>query len=53
MLKIFMTRDKKLLIYLMIMQKLDLKLFTNQNKMKLKEQDLKYLHLNKYFKDYQ
>ena len=37
-----MIRDKKLLIYLMIMRKLDLKLFTNQNKMKLKEQDLKY-----------
>ena len=42
MLEIFMTRDKKVLIYLMIMQKLDLKPFTNQNKMKLKEQDLKY-----------
>ena len=37
-----MTRDKKILIYLMIMQKLDLKLFTNENKMKLKEKDLKY-----------
>ena len=37
-----MTRDKKILIYLMIMQKLDLKPFINQNKMKLKEQDLKY-----------
>ena len=49
MLKIFMTRDKKLLIYLIIMQKLDLKLFTDQSKMKLKEQDLKYLHLNKSF----
>ena len=42
MLEIFMTRDKKLLVYLMIMQKLDLKPFTNQNKMKLKEQGLKY-----------
>ena len=42
MLKIFMNRDKKLLIYLMIMQKLDLKLFTNQNEMKLSEKDLKY-----------
>ena len=39
MLEISITRDKKLLIYLTIMQKLDLKLFTNQNKMKLKEQD--------------
>ena len=37
-----MTRDKKLLIYLMIIQELDLKPFTNQNKMKLKEQVLKY-----------
>ena len=37
-----MIRDKKLLICLMIIQKLDLKPFTNQNKMKLKEQDLKY-----------
>ena len=34
-----MTRDKKLLIYLMIMQKLDLKPFANQNKMKLREKD--------------
>ena len=40
--RIFMTRDKKLLIYLMIIQKLDLKPFTNQNKMKLREKDLKY-----------
>ena len=37
-----MTRDRKLLIYLMIIQKLDLKQFTNQNKMKLKGKDLKY-----------
>ena len=37
-----MTRDEKILIYLMIMQKLDLKPFTNQNKMKLREKDLKY-----------
>ena len=38
-----MSRDKKKkLIYLMIMQKLDLKPFTIQNKMELKEQDLKY-----------
>ena len=37
-----MTRDKKLLIYLMIIQELDLKPFTNQNKMKLKVQVLKY-----------
>ena len=38
MLKIFMIQDKKLSIYLMIMQKLDLKLFMKQNR----EQDLKY-----------
>ena len=38
-----MTRDKKLLIYLMIIQKLDLKPSTNQNKiMQQKEKDLKY-----------
>ena len=42
MLKIFMTQDKKLLIYLIVTQKLDLKLFTNQNKMRLREKDLKY-----------
>ena len=41
--KNFMTQDKKLLICLMIIQKLDLKLSTNQNKtMQLKEKDLKY-----------
>ena len=40
--KIFMAQDKKLLIYSMIIQELDLKLFKNQNKMKLKEQGLKY-----------
>ena len=43
MLKIFVIRDKKLLIYSMIIQELDLKLFTNQNKIKLKEQDVKIL----------
>ena len=37
-----MIRDKKLLIYLMIMQKLDQKPFTNQNKIKQKEQGLRY-----------
>ena len=37
-----MAQDKKLLIYSMIIQELDLKLFKNQNKMKLKEQGLKY-----------
>ena len=35
-------QDKKLSIYLMIMQELDLKLFIYQNKMKQQEQDLKY-----------
>ena len=39
MLKIFTTQGKKLLIYLMIMQKLDQTPFKNVNKMKLKEQD--------------
>ena len=42
MLKIFMIRDKKVLIYLMITQKLNLNLFIDQNMMKLNEQDLKY-----------
>ena len=37
-----MTQGKKLLIYSMIIQELDPKAFTNQNKIKLKEQDLKY-----------
>ena len=37
-----MTQGKKLLIYVIATQKLDLKLFTNQNKIKLKEKDLKY-----------
>ena len=32
MLKIFVTQDRKLLIYLIVTQKLDLKPFTNQNK---------------------
>ena len=42
MLKIFIIRDKKLLTDSMIIQELDVKLFTNQNKIKLKEQGLKY-----------
>ena len=42
MFKIFKTQSKKLLIYLIVTQKLDLKLFTNQNKIKMKEKDLKY-----------
>ena len=41
-LKIFIIQDKELLIYLMIIQKLDLKPFMKQTKMELKEQDLKY-----------
>ena len=36
------SRQFILSIYLMIMQKLDLNLFINQNKMKQQEQDLKY-----------
>ena len=39
MLKIFMTQGKKLLIYSIATQKLDLKPFTNQSKIKLKEKD--------------
>ena len=46
MLKIFMVQDKKLSVYLIITQELDPKLF-----MKLQEQDLKYQHLRKCFKD--
>ena len=44
MLKIFMIQTKELPIYLMIMQKLDLKLFIKQNKMKKnrKQKELKY-----------
>ena len=42
MLEIFIIQDKKLSIYLLIMQKLDLKLLTKQNKTKKQEQDLKY-----------
>ena len=38
MLERIMTRDRELLICLMIMQRLDLKPFTNQNKIKQKEQ---------------
>ena len=40
--KTFIIQDQKILIDLTIMQKLDLKLFMKQNKMNLKEQDLKY-----------
>ena len=42
MLKIFMIRGKKLLVYLIITQKLNLNLFIDQNMMKLREEDLKY-----------
>ena len=41
MLKIFIIQGKKVLIYLMIIQELDLKLFMRQIK-KTIEQDLKY-----------
>ena len=37
-----MTQGKKLLIYLIIKQKLNQNPFTNQNMIKLKEKDLKY-----------
>ena len=39
MFKTFIIQDKKILIYLTIMQKLDLKLYMTQNKMKPKEED--------------
>ena len=42
MFKVFIIQDKKLLIYLTIMQQLELKLFMKQDKMKPKEQDLKF-----------
>ena len=42
MLKIFKIRDKKLLIYLMITEKLNPNLFIDQNMMKLRKKDLKY-----------
>ena len=42
MLKIFIIQDKKLVISLTTIQKLDLKLFMRQNNTKPKEQDLKY-----------
>ena len=42
MFKIFMIQGKKLLIYLIITQKLNLNLFIDQNMMKLNEDDLKY-----------
>ena len=51
--RIFVIQDKKLSTYLMIIQELDLQLFINQNRTKQQEQDLKHLHLNKCFKDYQ
>ena len=42
MFSIFMIRDKKLLIYFLITQKLNLNLFIDQNMMKLREKDLRY-----------
>ena len=42
MLRIFIIQDKKSLIYLMIIQELDLKQFTKQNRIKQREQDFKY-----------
>ena len=40
---VFMTQDKKLLIYLIATQKLDLKPFTNQKKNKTEGKGLKIL----------
>ena len=42
MIKIFIIQDKMLSISLMIVQKLDLKLFINQRRIKQQEQYLKY-----------
>ena len=42
MLKVFVVRDKKLSIYLMIMQELDLKPFIKQNRTKQQEHGSKY-----------
>ena len=42
MLRIFIIQDKKSLIYLMIIQELDLKQFTKQNRIKQREQDFNY-----------
>ena len=42
MLKIFIIENKKLSIYLTIVQKLDQKLFINQNRMNQKVKDLRY-----------
>ena len=42
MLKTFIIEDKSLSIYLMIVQKLDVKLSINQNRIKQQEQNLKY-----------
>ena len=42
MLKIFMIRGKKLLVYLIITQKLNLNLFIDQNMLKIREKVLKY-----------
>ena len=53
MFKMFMIRSKKLLIYLIITRKLNLNLFIDQSMIKLREEDLKYYHQNKCFKDYQ
>ena len=42
MLKTFMIRDKKLLIYLIITEKLNLNLFIDQIMVKIREKSLKY-----------
>ena len=49
----FTVLEKKLLIFLETILKCYPMLITMQNKLKLREQNLKYWQLNKCFKDYQ
>ena len=51
--KDFTFLDKKLLIFLETILKCYLMQITRLNKMRLREQGLKYLHQSKFFKDYQ
>ena len=45
--------SREVINFLETILKCYLMLITMQNKMKLREKDLKYSHLNKFFKDYQ
>ena len=51
--KFYLSREEVINIFLKIMQKWSSMHARKQNKIKLKEQDLKYKHLNKCFKDCQ